>query len=134
MHKGSCLCGDVQYEVDGALGPIVLCHCSRCRKANGSAFNAVSTISAASLHVRPGTQPLAVFESSSGVQRMFCSRCGSPIYSQRASMPDIVRLRIGTLDTAVDLSPAAHIFVASKADWYAIHDDAVQYAEVPLPP
>ena len=40
MLKGSCLCGAVHYEVHSALGPIVLCHCSKCRKANGSAFAA----------------------------------------------------------------------------------------------
>jgi hypothetical protein len=38
MHKGSCLCGAVEYEISGALGPIVFCHCSRCRKANGAAY------------------------------------------------------------------------------------------------
>lgn len=32
MHKGSCLCGTVKYEVRGQLGAAIYCHCSLCRK------------------------------------------------------------------------------------------------------
>ena len=38
MLEGGCLCGAVRYEIDGGLGPIVCCHCSMCRKAQGTAF------------------------------------------------------------------------------------------------
>ena len=39
MLKGNCLCGAVSLEVNGALehSPEA-CHCSQCRKAQGSAF------------------------------------------------------------------------------------------------
>ena len=35
MIRGSCLCGGVKFEITRATGPFELCHCSRCRKANG---------------------------------------------------------------------------------------------------
>ena len=38
MLKGSCLCNAIQYEIEGELGPTMMCHCSKCRKANGSAY------------------------------------------------------------------------------------------------
>ena len=38
MLTGSCLCGRVRYRVTGKLGPVGLCPCADCRKANGSAF------------------------------------------------------------------------------------------------
>jgi hypothetical protein len=131
MHKGSCLCGAVNYEVRGELGPITLCHCSRCRKAGGSAFAAVSPINAADLHIVAGNQLLGEFKAESGLRRFFCKGCGSPIYSKRDSAPDLVRLRIGTLDTPFSGKPSAHIFTASKAEWFDIHDDAPQYVERP---
>ena len=40
MIQGSCLCGGVKFEITRAVGPFELCHCSRCRKASGSAFAA----------------------------------------------------------------------------------------------
>ena len=38
-HKktgGSCLCGQVQFEIYGELRDIVNCHCSKCRKFHGN--------------------------------------------------------------------------------------------------
>ena len=36
---GSCLCGAVSYEVRGPFTRFGHCHCSRCRKASGSAHS-----------------------------------------------------------------------------------------------
>src|SRR4051812_13931017 len=30
--QGSCLCGEVKFEVSEVVGPFELCHCNRCRK------------------------------------------------------------------------------------------------------
>jgi len=121
----------VTFEIDGDLGPIAFCHCSRCRKANGTAFNAASLVKKVDFRIVTGLDKLADFESSPGVGRVFCRVCGSPIFSRRDAMPDAVRVRIGTLDTPVSGRAAAHIFVASKAEWFDIHDDAPQYPERP---
>lgn len=131
VHHGSCLCGHVRYEVTGNLGPLVYCHCKRCRKATGSAFIAVAPIAKADFHITQGDTALTTYRSEAGVCRTFCSHCGSPIIAYRESDPDTLRLRIGTLDTPLPAQVSAHIFVASKAEWHAFHDDAPQYAERP---
>lgn len=131
MYSGSCLCGSVQYELRGALGDIVLCHCSKCRKATGSAFGSVAVVRRDELHLISGTATLGEFESSPGVVRVFCRQCGSPLFSKRPTQPDVFRLRIGTLDTPLHAKPAMHIFAGSKATWFEIGDDAPQYAERP---
>lgn len=38
MIRGSCLCGQVTYQLDGGVELINHCHCSMCRKAHGAAF------------------------------------------------------------------------------------------------
>ncbi|WP_368561783.1 GFA family protein [Pseudoxanthomonas sp. UTMC 1351] len=135
--SGSCLCGGVRYRFGGELGPIMVCHCSRCRKANGSAFQATSPVAKVDFQLQSGQELLAEYESSPGVFRVFCRICASPLYSRRTATPDVLRLRIGSLDTPVASRPALHIFTASKAEWHDIHGDAPQYAEgptqVPLP-
>ena len=35
-HRGSCLCGEVAYEVDGPLEHAHHCHCTYCRKIHGT--------------------------------------------------------------------------------------------------
>lgn len=127
-HRGSCLCGTVQYEVRGKIGAAIYCHCSICRKANATAFATNASVSAGDFVVVAGESTLKAFESSPGVHRVFCSHCGSPIFSRRDAMPDVVRLRVGTLDTPMPAPPTAHYFVASKAAWYEIHDDLPQFA------
>ncbi len=131
MLKGSCLCNAIHYEIEGELGPTMMCHCSKCRKANGSAYAINAAVKTDQFHFVKGQELVSEFESSPGVFRSFCKQCGSPLLSRRPSQPDIVRLRIGTLDTPVDVKPLAHIFVGSKASWDEIHDDIPQYDERP---
>jgi hypothetical protein len=131
MHQGSCLCGAVRYEIDGEPGPIMFCHCRPCRKANGSAFNAAVPVRKDQLRIVSGEEAMKEYESSPGVYRVFCGGCGAPLFSKRDSMPDLLRFRLGTLDTPVAGKPTAHIFVAEKAEWYDICDDLPQHAERP---
>lgn len=127
-HNGSCLCGGVCYALHGELGPITLCHCRQCRKAQGGAAVAAAPVKAAQFDITAGAELLRAFESSPGKERVFCARCGTPLYSRRAAEPDFLRLRLGTLDTPVGKKPAAHIWVEGKADWDDICDDIPQHA------
>ena len=130
FYSGSCLCGTIRYEIRGELGPIVLCHCAQCRKAQGSAFASNAPVGAASFAIVAGAEALTAYESSPGKKRHFCRRCGSPIISTRDAVPDVVRVRIGTLDSPIETTPSAHIYVAAKAEWDEIRDGLPQYAAV----
>lgn len=127
MLEGSCLCGAIAYRIAGKLGPITLCHCAQCRKAQGSAFVAAATVRTAEFSLTRGGEVLRRYESSPGKVRAFCANCGSPIYSQRASEAETLRLRVGTLDTPISAKPAAHIWVEGKAEWDEICDAIAQY-------
>lgn len=131
MHKGGCLCGQVQYEIDNALGPIIFCHCSICRKSTGSPFQSVTRIPSAHFRITQGQDVLKEYRYEPAHHRYFCGNCGSGIYARRDTAPDVVIVRLGTLDTPVDQKVAAHIFVGSKADWDNIPDDAPQHQEWP---
>jgi hypothetical protein len=127
QHRGSCLCGGVQYRIDGDIGQIVMCHCSRCRKATGSAFASVAPVPTGQFRIQAGQALLSEYESSPGVFRVSCRVCASPLYSRRPAQPELVRVRIGTLDTVPDAPALSHIFTGSKASWFDIHGDAPQH-------
>lgn len=127
MYTGSCLCGSVKYEYRGELGPIVYCHCSRCRKAQGTAFATNSPINESGFSLLSGKEMLREYESSAGKFRAFCRHCGSPVFSRFTGKPGILRLRIGTLDTRIAERPGAHIYASSHAEWFDILDDLPQY-------
>jgi len=131
MHSGSCLCGAVKYEVRGDFQQAVYCHCSRCRKASGTAFASNAVIAARDFVVVQGEESLRKFSTPAGVHRYFCGTCGAPIISSRDNLPGVLRLRLGSLDTPLPAAPSAHIFVGSKAAWWEIRDQLPQHAERP---
>jgi len=126
MLEGRCLCGGIAYTIDGAVGPIDLCHCSFCRRASGSAFASNATIRRDDFAFVTGEELLREYESSPEKLRSFCSRCGSPIYARQRAAPQILRIRLGTLTSDPGSRPGGHYDVASKADWYTITDDLPQ--------
>jgi hypothetical protein len=127
MLTGSCLCGGIQYQYDGEIEEIALCHCGQCRKAQGSAFASNAPLLSAKLTFTQGQDLLKSYYSSPLKKRVFCSNCGSPLYSQRTDRPDVLRLRIGTLDTPISARPAYHIYCDSKAEWWEIEGDLPKF-------
>ena len=74
--KGGCLCGGVRYEIQGQLRVAANCHCSICRKQSGAAFLTGAGLAARRFTWVQGEDLLTRYESSPGVVRIFCKRCG----------------------------------------------------------
>lgn len=127
MHKGSCLCQRIQYELTTDPGDFGFCHCVSCRKASGPSHAANAPIERASFRLVCGADVLREFESSPGMFRAFCTNCGSPIYAYRAEKPDYLGIRLGTLDTPFYKQPMGHKYVAEKAPWAPISDGLPQF-------
>jgi hypothetical protein len=116
-HVGSCLCGAVRFEIEGQFERFFLCHCGRCRKATGSAHAANLFSSTATLHWRAGQDKIKTFRvPSTRHERGFCIACGSALPSVQLNGALLVA-PAGSLDSAVEVRPDAHICVASRADW-----------------
>lgn len=131
MYTGSCLCGGVQYRIEGELEPIQVCHCKQCRKAQGTPFVTNIPVQASAFSITSGGELVREYESSPGKVRAFCSTCGSPILSRRSSMPEVVRVRAGSLNEDLPVRPSFHIFAAHKANWWEIRDELPRFDEFP---
>ncbi len=129
MISGGCLCGGVRYRISGELAPIQLCHCQQCRKAQGTPFVSNIPLLRSQFELLSGAELLKAFASSAGKERVFCSQCGSPLYSQRASAPESIRLRAGSLDQDLAVRPAFHAYTHSAANWWQIDDQLPQYPQ-----
>ncbi len=126
MLRGSCLCGTVRYEIQGAPVIMYYCHCGTCRKATGSAFASNVIVPSEGFSIVAGRERLTSFESSPNKRRWFCAGCGSPIYSQADATAFVVSVRAGTLDDDPVLRPSVHSYVADKAPWLEITDGLPQ--------
>jgi hypothetical protein len=127
--KGSCLCGGIEYEVNGELGKVVNCHCSMCRKATGAAFRTRAAVSPAAFRWIVGEDLVSKYQSSPGETRTFCRICGATLATFIAGDPAEIGLALGTLDGDPGVRPSAHIFVGSKAPWFEITDGLPQFSE-----
>lgn len=134
VYTGSCLCGGVQFRIDSELAPIQVCHCSQCRKAQGTPMATNTPVAEAAFRLLQGAELLKAFESSPGKQRVFCSRCGSPIYSQKDTLPGVLRIRAGLINEPLTVGPAAHFHTGSKSNWWPINDDLPQFEASYTPP
>lgn len=126
-YHGGCLCGKVRYEIRGGIRNIVMCHCSICRKAQGSAFATNGIVNADEFVFISGEDNLNGYESSPGQTKYFCKTCGSPIISKNVKRPGQVRVRLGTIESDIRERPEAHIFVGSKANWEEICGELPQF-------
>lgn len=128
-YSGQCLCGAVKYEVDEFSPRMGHCHCSMCRKFHGAAFATYGETKAADFRWLQGEGDLQAYTADNGTTRQFCRHCGSSMtFSSKNYPDDVVEIALGTLDSNLDMSPDAHIYVDSKASWSEIHDDLPQYS------
>lgn len=117
MYQGSCLCGAVVLEVTAGIQSIIHCHCSKCRKSSGTAYATNGFVAKSALVIKQGQELIQYYEMTPGKKRHFCKVCASPIFSSNESSPELLRLRLGILDTDIAERPMSHNFVSSSANW-----------------
>jgi len=127
VRSGSCLCGGVQYEITGTLGPVIYCHCAQCRKTSGHHVAATRCPTGALTCAKDET--LRWYRASDTAERGFCERCGGNLFWK----PDHGRhisVFAGTIDTPTGLQAESHIYVADKSDYVEIADGLPQFSQV----
>ena len=130
MLTGSCLCGQIQYQLAGA--PIFLnhCHCTMCRKASGAAFGSFLHADGRQFAWTAGQELIETWQSSPGNFRPFCKVCGSRVPVLEEDGAHVI-IPAGTLDQDPAVRPIVHFHVQSKAPWYTMTDGIEQYPQFP---
>jgi hypothetical protein len=121
-YTGNCLCGGVRYVLSAELGAIEVCYCQMCRKASGGPLATNAPIAAAAFHLTAGRELLTEYASSPGERRVFCAKCGSPLYSRKLAERRWIRVRVGTINEPLNVRPAANYHVGSRCNWWEIRD------------
>ena len=124
-HTGSCLCGAVSYEVEGALREVIACHCTQCRKQTGHYMAATAAKLDKFRIVKD--EGLRWYRSSDMAERGFCQICGSTLFWQGKGR-DYVAIAAGSVDGETGQRIAFHIFCANKGDYSDIADGDYQRA------
>ncbi|MEL0605964.1 GFA family protein [Pseudoalteromonas undina] len=129
--SGSCLCGEVNFEIDGDFESFYLCHCKYCQKDTGSAHASNLFSSVANLVWQSGQDKIKTYELPLTRHiKSFCSNCGSAVPSLQMNDKLLV-VPAGSLNQDISIKPNAHIFTSSRANWEYGLENIKSYEQLP---
>jgi len=124
MHKGSCLCGAVAFEIEAELADPIGCHCKQCRQQSGHYYSAVAAPKSAVRIAQDET--LEWYRHTNIATRGFCAACGSTLF-WRGDTDAYVMVAMGSLDGPTGLHLKDHYWVDFKGDYYQVADGLPQH-------
>jgi hypothetical protein len=132
-RTGGCLCGAVRYESEGDPIFSLQCHCRDCQRSSGTAYIAAMRVPAAGFRITKGAPRRYVGKADSGneITRVFCPDCGSPLYVQVSTRPDLVGIRVASFDDPSWFRAEADIFVGSAQPWDFMNPDLPKHQTYP---
>lgn len=122
---GACLCGAVRFEVSGPILSAGYCHCTHCQKRTGTGSSANCRVAQADFRLLGGAELLSSYQPPAGVPKLFCSRCGSALFSGDPLSDQEVAIRLGCFDQDPGIRPQFRQFVDSAAAWEPVPDDGL---------
>ena len=124
---GGCMCGAVRYETAGEALNVINCHCRSCRKHTGAPGATLAVYKAS--QVEFSGEDRKIYDSSPGVGRGFCARCGTPLSWETGlgALGRVTALHISGFDTPDALKPRAHSFYTEKISWFDFADQLPRY-------
>ncbi|MEM8552477.1 MAG: GFA family protein [Pseudomonadota bacterium] len=129
---GGCFCGDIAYEVSAPPRFAYICHCSDCRRINGSAFHTGLVVDAHAFKIVRGSPARfdCIADSGNVISRYHCAACGAQLYSQTSADPSIVSVKAGSVTSVPhsEIVPTVEIFVTSEVEWNAQAGGTIRYA------
>lgn len=129
---GSCLCGDVRFEIKPPLAAFRYCFCSRCRKATGAAHAANIFVPQSQFRLLAGDGQIRHFDLP-GAKRFavsFCTQCGTRVPHKIKGTENYL-VPAGILDASPAERPDGSIFWGSRAAWYVEPQDLPKHDEMP---
>ena len=124
--QGGCLCGAVRYEITAPFVSAGYCHCTRCQRRTGTGSSANGRVPRAGFRLLGGSDQLRAFKPSTGVPKLFCTVCGSALFSGDPLSDPEVAVRLGTLDDDPGIRPSFRQFVAFAVPWEPMPDDGLE--------
>lgn len=130
---GRCYCGELRYEAEGAPLFQAQCHCRECQYLSGGAENVFMAMPADGFRYVQG-QPKTFSRSDlpDAVSREFCADCGTQIITRTPRNPQMVILKVGTLDDPSQFhGPQAAIWTADKQPWHIVPEGVPAFERFP---
>jgi hypothetical protein len=133
LYIGGCACGKIHYEISAEPVAMVDCQCRQCQRQTGTGHGSYLTFAGGSPKVEGEAKTWDVVGDGGTLKRCgFCDTCGSPLFITFPDAPDIVAVRVGSLDDPSRYRPQFVTWHAAGNDWDHL-DPAIPKFEM-MPP
>lgn len=127
VHKGSCFCGDVQFEVSGQPVAMGYCHCDSCRHWSAGPVNAFSLWQPQALRVTKGAANIATYNKTPISYRKWCTRCGGHLFTDHPTL-GVVDVYAAVIP-GLKFEPGVHVHYQDTV--LRIHDGKPKMKDMP---
>ena len=116
--SGSCLCGNVRFEIADNFDHFQFCFCTQCQKSTGTGHASNLFTDPINITWLSGEEDLIRYDvPERRISNVFCKQCGSRMPWLSLS-GDTLAVPAGCLDHTPQLKPQAKIFWPERPDWY----------------
>lgn len=128
--SGTCLCGQISFEITETPLGMMNCHCDRCKRSRSAAHATNLFVTSSGFRWRGGESYVRQYKlpEADRFGTAFCSNCGS-LMPRASTGAETVNIPAGSLNGDPGIKPEAHIYTANKANWFQITDDLPQYEQ-----
>ncbi len=130
--RGSCLCGEVRFEMTLPFKAVHNCYCSRCRQERSAAFTTNGFTAQDAVNFTQGSDCLISYKlpRAKYFTHVFCEKCGSGLPRVDTDR-NIAVIPLGALDDDPGCKADDNIFVADKARWSEVDPNLPGYDRYP---
>lgn len=125
--KGSCFCGEVQFEVAGQPAAMGYCHCDSCRHWSAGPVNAFSLWDPQALRITRGAQSIGTYNKTPISYRKWCKSCGGHLFTDHPTL-GLVDIYAALLP-GLKFEPGVHVHYQETV--LRIHDGKTKLKDMP---
>lgn len=117
QHKGSCMCGEVQFSFIENPKGVTDCVCGSCRKAHGASAVGWVGVDTEQFNLDAGQSSLKWYQSSQESERGFCVTCGTRVFFRSSKWPGEIHMTLANIDMPHDLVATKVSFEEELPTW-----------------
>ena len=121
LNLAVCSCGQLQVTCTVEPLRVSMCHCLECQKRTGSVFSVnarfrrdtVAVVGASQAYQRTG-------DSGKKLTFYFCPQCGSTVFWELESVPEVVAVAVGAFVNPDFPAPRISVYESRRHGWVPV--------------
>ena len=123
-RNATCSCGQLRVTCRGEPVRISICHCLACQQRTGSVFGTQARFPRDNVAIAGHSTTFERVGDSGGKAIFhFCPTCGSTVYWELVTAPDLIAVAVGNFADPHFPKPRHSVYEERQHAWVNIEDD-----------